>query len=212
MELRFGMRMVILIVVFSFVLPVSAHVTVKPSQVGIGAFQTFTVGVPVERDLPTIAIRVVIPEDVEYVTPNVKPGWKITTQKSGVGEEAKVSEIIWTGGTIPAGQRDEFLFSAKVPASETTLVWKAYQTYQDGTVVSWDIAHAAQPKNAEGKDDFSKYGPYSETKVINDLTHTSAPAKTASTQADATSLTISIVALVFSAVAMSIAKRAQKTV
>ncbi len=146
--------------------PAFAHVTVKPNQVGAAAFQTFTVGVPVEKDIPTTEIRLVIPDGLNYVTPNVKPGWTIDVKKTGEGEDAKVTEIIWTGGTVPAGQRDEFMFSAQVPAAETNVIWKAYQTYEDGTVVSWD----QDPKAQHGhEDEDDTKGPYSQTKIVNDL-------------------------------------------
>jgi hypothetical protein len=66
-----------------------------------------------------------------------------------VSEEVK--ELIWMNGSIPVGQRDDFVFSAQAPADESTLVWKAYQTYADGTVVAWDVASDAdQPKKADG--------------------------------------------------------------
>ena len=55
----------------------SAHVGVKPSEVGVGSFQTFTVGVPNERDVPTTQVRLVLPEGLEHITPNVKQGWTI---------------------------------------------------------------------------------------------------------------------------------------
>jgi len=144
-----------------------AHVTVKPNEAGMGAFQTFTVGVPVEKDIPTVGMRLVIPEGLNYVTPNVKPGWKIDVKKSGSGEDAAVTEISWTGGSIPAGQRDEFAFSAQVPAQETTVQWKAYQTYQDGSIVSWDQAPSSHEEESENS------GPYSETKIVNDLSGSS---------------------------------------
>ena len=142
----------------------SAHVVVKPNQVGIAAFQTFTLGVPNEKDIPTTAVRLLIPDGLTSVSPNVKPGWTITIKKAE-GNSAKVTEIDWTGGNIPPGQRDDFLFSAQAPANATTLMWKAYQTYQDGTVVNWD----QKPGNESGDDDSAPVGPYSQTKVINDL-------------------------------------------
>ena len=145
---------------------VLAHVTVKPSEVKIGAYQNFTVSVPTEKDLPTTQVRLVIPEGLESVRPNVKPGWEIALERQGTGDEARVTEIRWTKGSIPTDQRDEFIFSAKTPAEETTLDWKAYQTYQDGSVVSWD----EDPKIES--EDFSQKGPYSATKVVNDLTPT----------------------------------------
>jgi uncharacterized protein YcnI len=173
---------------------VSAHVTVKPNQVGVGVFQSFSVGVPVEKDVPTVGVRLVIPEGLEYVTPNVKPGWKITVTKDGTGEDAKVTEINWTGGSIPAGQRDDFVFSAKAPIAATNVSWKAYQTYRDGTVVSWDQDPTLPMTETAG--------PYSTTAVVDDLAADEPKEK------NNTSLTLSIIALVLSVIAIGKAKGA----
>ena len=185
---------------------VSAHVTVKPNQVGSAAFQTFTTGVPNEKDVPTVALRLVIPSGLQYVTPNVKPGWTIEVKKSGEGEALVVTEIIWTGGSIPAGQRDEFLFSAQVPAEETTLQWKAYQTYSDGEVVAWDQAPSQDHDDHDVK-------PYSETKIVNDLalaegSH-SETEKPASTDASLPTA-LSVVALALSGGALFLSSRKKK--
>lgn len=163
--------------------PAFAHVVVKPAEVGAAAFQTFTIGVPNEKENPTVAVRLVIPEGLDYVTPNVKPGWKIEVKKAPIGmkgevlntgEKApeRVTEIVWTGGSIPAGQRDDFLFSAQVPAKETTVQWKAYQTYENGSVVSWD----QDPDSMKNLSDEQKekneqkgLGPLSQTKIVDDL-------------------------------------------
>jgi len=37
--------------------PAFAHVIVHPSQVGIAAFQEFSMSVPTEKDNPTVAIK-----------------------------------------------------------------------------------------------------------------------------------------------------------
>jgi uncharacterized protein YcnI len=157
----------------------SAHVVVKPAEVSVGAFTDFTVGVPVERDVPTIGIKIVIPEGLDFVTPLLKPGWKIdvkrgapvnaTADDGDAVTAGPVTEISWTGNEIPAGFKDAFTFSAKAPIKVGSVQWKAYQTYKDGAVVSWDVSADAQPKGADGKPDFSKSGPYSETKVVDDL-------------------------------------------
>lgn len=146
--------------------PAFAHVSIRPKEVGVGVYQVFSVGVPVEKDSPTTEVRLVIPEGLHSVMPNVKPGWEIEVKTKGEGENAKVTEIIWSGGSIPPGQRDDFLFSAQAPAKESTVVWKAYQTYEDGSVVAWD--QNPQKEDAHSGD-FSEKGPYSETKIINDL-------------------------------------------
>lgn len=153
----------------AFTLSASAHVTVKPAQVNIGAFQSFSVGVPVEKNVPTVGLKLIIPEGLEYVTPNVKPGWKITTKKSGTSTESHITEINWLYGSIPAGMRDEFMFSAKVPTTEGVLTWKAYQTYSDGTVVAWDADPKVIDHEMEMGTTTSKLEPYSITNVVDDL-------------------------------------------
>jgi uncharacterized protein YcnI len=185
------------------VTPALAHVVVKPGQAGIASFQTFSVGVPVEKDSPTIGLRLVIPAGLAYVIPNVKPGWTITVKKTGEGEDAKVTEINWTGGNIPSGQRDEFVFSVQVPAEETTLQWKAYQTYEDGTVVSWD----QKPSKEEKDDDFANIGPYSETVITNDLKPTVQPGN-ASNNGNSRDTIFSLVAIALSlsAIAMQMGR------
>lgn len=146
------MKTIIIALLLLIATTASAHVSVKPAQVGIASYQTFTVSVPVEKNIPTTAIRLVIPVGLESVTPYVKPGWKITSDGK---------ELVWSGGSIPAGHRDDFLFSAKTPAVEATLVWKAYQTYADGTIVAWD----AHPTSSHEE----QMNPASQSKVINDL-------------------------------------------
>lgn len=154
---------------------VSAHVVVKPNSVGIGAFQVFTMGVPSEKDIPTIGLKLMLPEGLNFVTPNVKPGWSVVVKTQATGkkitdddgmqvDEMKPVEIDWTGGSVPAGQRDEFNFQAQVSATPTILAWKAYQTYQDGSVVAWDQTPGNDAKN-----------PYSVTQVIDDLSKPTMP-------------------------------------
>lgn len=188
------------------VTPAFAHVVVRPNQVGVAAFQTFTTGVPNEKEIPTTGLRVVIPEGLKYVSPNVKPGWTIEVKKSGEGEAAVVTEIIWTGGSIPAGQRDDFMFSAQAPAEETTLTWKAYQTYENGEIVSWDQEPSKDHDNHDVK-------PYSETKVVNDLATEPAgqtEQKTASMTSNDLPTMLSIVAIILSAGALYLATRKKK--
>lgn len=119
----------------------SAHASISPSQSSPSKYETFSLSVPVERSVPTTGIRIVIPDNVDRVTPVVKPGWKIRIVKV----EDKVTEIIWSGGSIPVGQKDFFQFTARTPGEDATLIWKAYQTYQGGEIVAWDdIPHVEE--------------------------------------------------------------------
>lgn len=181
-----------------------AHVVVRPGDAKTGAYQTFTVSVPVEKNSPTISVALDIPEGVVSVTPTVKDGWTIQTTKQGEGDAAKVTKITWTGNKIAVGYRDEFTFSAKTPDQPADLAWKAYQTYQDGTVVSWD----QQPDGDEI--DGGTTGPFSVTKVKaesdQDAALKNADSKAAGAQASADrALYFGIAAAILSVVALGIA-------
>lgn len=140
-----------------------AHVVVRPGDAKTGTYQTFTVSVPVERKSPTVKVEVYIPMGVTSVTPTVKPGWTIETEKHDEDGTSMISAITWTGGEVGVGLRDEFTFSAKTPDEPTDLQWKAYQTYKDGTVVSWD-----QESKASEESEDATTGPFSVTKVAVD--------------------------------------------
>jgi uncharacterized protein YcnI len=189
---------------------VQAHVTVKPSSAGVASFQTFTLSVPSEKEIATVNIRLLVPEGLQNVTPTVKSGWTIRL----VEDHDIVKEIVWSNGSIPGEYRDEFSFSAKVPATETTLFWKAYQTYKDGSVVAWELTpDRSQPKKADGAPDFSQFGPASQTKIINDLQASSQTPKTDCAQTDCVKPTnkndgtaFGVVAIIISLISLYFAK------
>jgi len=165
-----------------------AHVVVTPATANVGDHVLFNVSVPNERESDVTMLKLNIPKGLDDVQPDVMAGWTITTEKSG----DTVSAITWTG-TIPVGQRADFAFKAQAPAQAGELDWKAYQTYGDGTVVSWD----QKPVANAGDNDAATTGPYSITKVSDDLDQ---PAATAD-QADSSKTTL---AFVFSAVAFAL--------
>jgi uncharacterized protein YcnI len=179
-----------LIVLLPFV--AFAHVIVTPNQAGIGQELTFNVSVPNERSTPVTTLRLVLPSGVTDVIPTSKDGWTITTTSNGSSSDPEVTSIVWSEGSIPIGQRQDFSFSAQVPGTSTTLDWKAYQTYADGTIVHWDQTPA-------GSDDsIGNAGPYSVTKVSNDLTSSpseSSPNTTLSVVLSGVALLISVSSL-----------------
>jgi len=142
-----------------------AHVVVTPNQANIGQELVFNVSVPNEKESAVTRVKLLIPEGATNITPTATYGWTITTTTSS-GNNPEITSIEWDG-TIPVGQRQDFSFSAQAPAQASNLDWKAYQTYADGSVVHWDQTPA-------GSDDASgDAGPYSVTKVINDLSNIS---------------------------------------
>lgn len=114
----------------------SAHVTVNPSTSATGAWETYTVKVPVEKNVATTKVTLKIPKGIEYKLYEPVPGWTTTTEKDKSG---KVTSITWTAndeGILP-GQFQRFSFVAKNPDKEQDAAWDAYQYYKDNSIVEW---------------------------------------------------------------------------
>jgi periplasmic copper chaperone A len=97
---------------------------------------------------PTIALRVRIPEGVIVAKPMPKPGWELATTKAkyaqsydhyGTPTAEGVTEIAWTGGSLPDEWYDEFVFRARLtdfPAG-SVVYFPVVQECADGTVHRW---------------------------------------------------------------------------
>jgi uncharacterized protein YcnI len=181
--------------VFLFFVPfvVSAHSTVTPSQSTTSKYENFVLSVPTEKEVPTVGLRLLIPEGLDKITPQVKPGWKIDVKKNSDGV---VTEIDWTGGSIPAGQKDIFQFTARTPKDNATLIWKVYQTYQGGEVVAWDRDPKTPAKEGE------TVNPYSVTEVKAD-TGNSVPVANTNQSNNKLPYVLSVAALAISLFALS---------
>jgi uncharacterized protein YcnI len=112
---------------------VQAHVTLEKKEAPAGS--TYKAVLRVSHGCvgsPTVAVRVRIPEGVIAVKPMPKPGWKITTVTGsyakpyvahGKSLTSGVKELAWTGGSLPDGYYDEFVFRATLPdASAGTVI------------------------------------------------------------------------------------------
>jgi uncharacterized protein YcnI len=130
---------------------VSAHVTVNPKE-AVAGYSVTTVRVPNEKDIATTKIRVLVPEGVDLHGIMPVAGWQhsevreekktsadgSTNEDGHHEEEGRVTEVIWSGGKIGAGEFMEFPLSVQYSADSEKVTWKAYQTYADGEVVPWD--------------------------------------------------------------------------
>lgn len=139
----------------------SAHVTVQPSSVPKNATdQTFAFRVPDEDDKNS-TVKVEIDFPVDHPVPSALvapvPGWtdQITTTKlpapihTDDGDITDVvSQIVWTGGQIAPGHYQDFTVDlGALPDGTDKVVFKALQTYSDGTIVRWiEEPQAGQPE------------------------------------------------------------------
>jgi LPXTG-motif cell wall-anchored protein len=113
--------------------PVWAHVTVSPEEVKAGDYETLTVSVPTEKEVPTTEIQVEVPEG--FLLSGVQPvsGWDHSFEEDG----GIVTAVTFSGGEIRPREFQQFLVQAQAPEEPGEYPWKAIQTYEDGSVVEW---------------------------------------------------------------------------
>ncbi|MBM7651082.1 YcnI family copper-binding membrane protein [Neobacillus cucumis] len=121
---------------FLFSSVASAHVTVMPKTSTTGAWETYTVKVPVEKEVPTTKFTIKAPTGVEIMSYQPVPGWNYTADKDASGK-VKLFTFTATGEGILPGQFQQFTFVAKNPDKATQIAWDAYQYYKDGSIVEW---------------------------------------------------------------------------
>ena len=115
----------------------SAHVSVQPQETSQGNYEVFTVRVPSEKeDAQTTKVEVKFPEEVNITRFEHKPGWTYEAQKDDTG---KITSVVWAAEEkgLSATEFVQFNIQGKVGDEATEIVWKAYQTYSDGSTVEW---------------------------------------------------------------------------
>ena len=113
--------------------PAWAHVVVSPEKVTAGDYETLTVSVPTEKEIPTTKIRVGVPEGFLLSGVQPVPGWEHTFQEDG----GVVRAVTFSGGEIRPREFQQFLVQAQAPEEPGEYAWKAFQTYEDGSVMEW---------------------------------------------------------------------------
>ncbi len=111
----------------------SAQIQVTPAVVAPDDPVKFTVLVPGEKTAQTTKVDLKMPAQLLPFSYEDPPGWKRTLVKASNGG---VDQIVWTGRLARDGFV-EFSFLAGTPEKPGKLVWKALQTYSDGSIVRW---------------------------------------------------------------------------
>jgi uncharacterized protein YcnI len=148
--------------------PAAAHITLDPAEAPADGYATLQLQVPHGCDgSATKAVRVRIPESVPSVTPQVHPGWEVTTKEGPKdpvelhGEQVTrgISEVTWTAadaGPLPDGRLDLFGMSVKLPAGEAgDAVY--FPTVQQ--CVKGESGWIQIPKAGESEDDLESPAP-----------------------------------------------------
>jgi len=110
-----------------------AHVVVSPEEVTAGDYETLTVSVPTEKEIPTTEVRVEVPEGILLSGVQPVPGWEHALEE----DRGVVTAVTFSGGEIRPQEFQQFLVQAQAPEEPGGYPWKASQTYEDGSVVEW---------------------------------------------------------------------------
>lgn len=143
-------------IVLALAAPAVAHVTVDPSSAPKGSTTKLSFVVPNEEPTAKVTdVQISFPTPPQTPIPSVsvegKPGWnvKVTTQKLAkpiTTDDGTISSVVslidWKAKTPADGiapeQFGEFTINADgLPDTEDEVVFKAIQTYSNGTVVRW---------------------------------------------------------------------------
>ena len=132
--------------------PALAHVTVHSTDAVSGGMDAeLSFRVPNEEDkASTTKIEIVLPTDQALAGADAqpKPGWNLVTAtrklaKPITTDDGTITDVLasatWTATTanIKAGQYDDFNIAVGQLPTASSLVFKALQTYSDGSVVRW---------------------------------------------------------------------------
>ena len=124
---------------------VRAHMVVLPAQSEAGGWERYTVLVPTEKKSPTVKIEVRLPNGMDVVAVESKPGWQGRYDAFPIG----AATVVWEGGHIPYEQFVSFEFLAWNPKVPSVVQWQATQWYEDGSSDRWgapggDADHASK--------------------------------------------------------------------
>lgn len=109
-----------------------AHVTVWPQESQLDARERYTVRVPTEGQVATVAIEVDVPAEVRVTGVLVGAGYTYETRL----EDDRIVAITWSPEIKPH-EYGEFVFFAINPKSGAQIAWKARQRFADGSSADW---------------------------------------------------------------------------
>lgn len=136
--------------------PALAHVTLEQAEASAGGTYKAVFRVPHGCEgKPTVTVKVKIPEGFIGVKPMPKPGWTLskvrgkyakTYELFGTPTSEGVTEVSWSGGSLPDDEYDEFVlrgtFVGELPVG-TVIYFPIVQECPDGAAERWIEVPAA---------------------------------------------------------------------
>jgi len=123
-----------------FAVEAFAHVSLNPRQGISGTHHVaFSVRAPVEKDIPTVELKIVIPPEWKDAGGQVDrveldPLWDVSVERD---EDNWIKSVTWSGAEAPDFSFIQFNLIITLPKLTGMQEIKAYQKYSDGSVVAW---------------------------------------------------------------------------
>ncbi|MDZ7379128.1 MAG: YcnI family protein, partial [candidate division KSB1 bacterium] len=124
-----------------------AHSDLDPRQSIPNKWETYTLNVPTETEVPTVRVRLLVPREFEIEMLEHSQIWQITKERD---ERGYIREVTWQGSTIPPQTFTEFKLLVRNPVTPGTYVWKIEQYYEDGTMATWEAPTQIVPVASAG--------------------------------------------------------------
>ena len=134
----------------------AAHVTASPDQGKAGSYFVTSFTVPHGcAGAATVAVRIKLPDGVQDVKPQMKPGWTVEVVRRKLAEALHdshgntiteaVDEVDWRGGPLPDSLYETFGLLMKLPdRAGATLYFPTVQECQSGVHRWIEIPAAGQ--------------------------------------------------------------------
>ncbi len=114
--------------------PALAHVTANPDTGPAGQYFQTSLRISHGCDgSPTREVRVKLPKGLVSLRAQAKPGWTVTIKKRPLEKPVpaghrkmaseEFAEVVWSGGTLPDDQYDEFGLLVKLPDLPHEILW-----------------------------------------------------------------------------------------
>lgn len=124
------------------------HSDLDPRQSIPNKWETYTLNVPTETEAPTVQVRLLVPREFEIEMLEHSQVWQITRTRD---ERGYIRDVIWSGSSIPSQTFAAFKLLVRNPTAPGTYLWNIEQSYQDGTVATWEAqTQIVPPTTASG--------------------------------------------------------------
>jgi uncharacterized protein YcnI len=131
---------VLIAMLLTAAVPLSAHVTLQPKTAKTG-MQEYSVRVPTEKDAATNVGPDGVPARIRGASlPSAGAGWKYEIERDSSG---RISGVTWSGGKIARDEYEQFQFMARARNAGVFKI-EAYQTYGENDVVAWVEAEGSK--------------------------------------------------------------------